>query len=121
MDHRVVFQRLLDALQEGELRSVLHDYVQGRRDRDPLVHDLCLVLAHVSVPKFDWVAWGKTDHAVQLCHDVAAVRSASSDEIRKLATLHVRADRFNGGYLESLCQERAEYLAALLARCAELE
>jgi len=66
------------------------------------------------IESFDWGAWKEWEEF----RDVSRVRSASLDEIRRLLTLHVRAERFGEGHLAEVIE--SGHMAALLRRLGEL-
>ena len=51
------------------------------------------------VSSFDWSEWGNTRQARQLMGGAEAISSATIEELEKLLTFFIRADRFNEGFL----------------------
>jgi len=64
---------------------------------------------------FDWPAW-KSE--AQRFRDRNALETASLEDVRRLLTLHVRADRFNEGHFGEMI--RSGHIAAVLGRLAKL-
>lgn len=64
---------------------------------------------------FDWPAWAGDARRLE---EPAALATASLDEVRRLLTLHVRADRFDEGHLAGVL--RAGHLSAILRRLAAI-
>lgn len=76
------------------------------------------------VAPFDWPAWASSDEGRRLLGDPEAVAAATADDLRRLLTTYVRAERFGDGTLESAyasgmltaIARRAAALADALAR-----
>jgi ADP-ribosyl-[dinitrogen reductase] hydrolase len=64
---------------------------------------------------FDWSTW---EEGRRLVEDPARLSGAGLTTLRKLLTMHVRADRFADGHLAAV--HRSGHLAAILRRVAEL-
>jgi uncharacterized protein DUF6508 len=67
------------------------------------------------VEPFDWMAWVKTDEAKALRDDREALAHATPDQLRRLLTAAIRADRFSE---ESLAWAFETGLMAAIARRA---
>ncbi|HET8785113.1 MAG TPA: DUF6508 domain-containing protein [Candidatus Limnocylindrales bacterium] len=52
------------------------------------------------VEPFDWMAWVETDEGKSLREDREALARATPDQLRRLLTAVIRADRFSEGSLE---------------------
>jgi DNA segregation ATPase FtsK/SpoIIIE-like protein len=63
---------------------------------------------------FDWGAWTEAEQF----RDLARIRTASLEEVRRLITLHVRMDRFSEGHLAEVIT--SGHITALLLRLGEL-
>ena len=61
---------------------------------------------------FDWPAWSKTPEAIGLRGDPGAIEAAGADQLVKLLTCSIRAERFCDGTLA------ADYDSGLLGRIA---
>ena len=70
---------------------------------------------HLLLDGFDWTAW---QGEAQAFMDPQRVATASLEEVRRLLTLHVRAERFNDGHFAKMIREG--HIAALLRRLGEL-
>ena len=51
------------------------------------------------VRRLDWMAWRDTEAGRRLMHDVNAMAQATEDDLARVLTTCVRADRFCEGYL----------------------
>ena len=51
------------------------------------------------VEPFDWMAWAQTDEGKALREDREALAKASADQLKRLLTALIRADRFSEGTL----------------------
>lgn len=70
------------------------------------------------VTAFDWTAWMETDEGRWLREDIAHVAQASADQLAKLSTALVRADRFSEGTLAWAFE--SGLLRAIVSRAAAL-
>lgn len=52
------------------------------------------------VEPFDWMAWVRTNEAKALRDDRAVLAKASPDQLQRLLTAIIRAERFSDGSLE---------------------
>ena len=66
---------------------------------------------------FDWPAW--KEEANELMENPAALAKTDLPTLCKLITTHVRAERFNEGYLAS--QFKSGHLLAILQRLKEIQ
>ena len=67
---------------------------------------------------FDWPAWAQTPEARALRDDRDALAAASADQLARLATWLVRAERFSDGGFEAAFE--SGLLAAMARRAAQL-
>jgi hypothetical protein len=67
---------------------------------------------------WDWPAWMKTEEAITLRDDPAALAAASADKLAKLLTVLIRQDRFVEGGLNSAFE--SGLLTAIVRRAAAL-
>ena len=65
---------------------------------------------------FDWMEWKEAEHYI---NDPTMLRSADEATLRRLLTLHVRADRFNEGHFVEMF--KSGHMTALLRRARELQ
>jgi ADP-ribosyl-[dinitrogen reductase] hydrolase len=64
---------------------------------------------------FDWPSWRGAERYIE---DPAALRSADESTLRRLLTLHSRADRFNEGHFVEMLE--SGHITAILRRAKEL-
>jgi hypothetical protein len=67
---------------------------------------------------FDWSTWARTDEGRRLLEEPAAMADATPEQIARLLTTIIRADRFNEGQLAGAWD--SGYLIRLLDRVAVL-
>ena len=70
------------------------------------------------VGPFDWMAWAQTAEGTALREDRDALAKATPDQLQRLLTTLVRADRFNEGTLEWAFE--SGLMAAIARRAATL-
>ena len=51
------------------------------------------------VRAFDWSTWGRSEDGQRLLNDPDALAQANEDDLAKVITVCIRADRFSEGYL----------------------
>lgn len=78
-------------------------------------HVMSAVYAHHLLVTFDWGAW---QEEARRFLDPQVLARASLDELRRLLTLHVRADRFSEGHFAAMIT--SGHIAAILRRLGEL-
>jgi hypothetical protein len=61
---------------------------------------LAAIRANGWIEPFDWMDWAQTDEATALRDDRAALGRATLDQLQRLLTAVVRAERFSDGTLE---------------------
>jgi len=61
---------------------------------------LAAIRANRWIEPFDWMDWAQTDEATALRDDRAALGRATLDQLQRLLTAVVRAERFSDGTLE---------------------
>ncbi len=105
-EHRPVEVRGGNRLPSGIL---VMPYVEEPREVWTLIE--ALYDNHIILPQFDWGAWRAEAERYQ---DPAAVAVAPLLEVRRLLTLHVRADRFSEGHFSAMV--RSGHIAAVLRR-----
>lgn len=69
-------------------------------------------------PEYDWLSWQRTPDGQRLLRDPAAVAEATAEQLPRLLTVLVRADRFGEGTLAD-AHERG-LLRAIVRRAATL-
>lgn len=70
------------------------------------------------VAPFDWPTWASSDEGRRLLGDREAVAAATPEDLRRLLTTYVRAERFGDGTLESAYA--SGMLTAIVRRAAVL-
>lgn len=70
------------------------------------------------VRPFDWPAWRATEAGQRMMHDPGALAHASVDDLAKVITTCIRAERFRDGYLADAFD--AGLLGRVVARAARL-
>lgn len=70
------------------------------------------------IEPFDWMAWAETPEGKALREDRAALANATPDQLKRLLTTLVRADRFNEGTLGWAFE--SGLMAAITRRAATL-
>jgi hypothetical protein len=74
--------------------------------------------AAVALPGFDWPAWKDTDEARRLLENHAEIAAATPEQLFKLLTMVVRADRFGDGTLAQAYE--SGLLTAIVRRAGTL-
>lgn len=85
------------------------------RMRD-LLHDISAA-GWVS-PEVDWMTWAATEEAQRLHHDRTALAGAAVEDLQRLLTAVVRADRFSEGTIADAVE--SGLLTAIAARAATI-
>jgi hypothetical protein len=104
---------MLDDIERIESRGV----EWNGRDYPPEIDRLMRAVYdhHLIVRGFDWPSW--REEAMRF-EDPEVIRTASLDDVRRLFTMHVRQDRFFGGYFADVTNRG--HISALLRRLVEL-
>lgn len=86
-------------------------WVASRTDADGVTHmpwyepspeaEAFLADARALIVPFDWPAWASSPEGQALLGHPDRVASASADDLRRLVTTYVRAERFGDGTLEN--------------------
>jgi hypothetical protein len=69
-------------------------------------------------PAVDWVAWSQSEDAHRFRDDPSSVADATADDLRRLLTAVIRAERFGDGEIEAAW--RSGLLTAIVRRAAIL-
>ena len=104
------------------------EWVPSRRDDDGALHlgwyepsaeaGAFLADARAWLEPFDWPAWAESAEGQRLLGHPDAVASASAEDLRRLLTVYVRAERFGDGTLEAAFE--SGMLTAIVRRAAAL-
>jgi O-acetyl-ADP-ribose deacetylase (regulator of RNase III) len=78
--------------------------------------DVVAAAAELTLPGFDWPSW--RPEAQRFVDEPARVASADATTLRRLLTLHVRAERFDEGHLSWAVREG--HVAAIVERLAAM-
>ncbi len=67
---------------------------------------------------FEWAEWRSTERGTRLIHDPDAIATANEDDLARVPTTCVRADRFCDGYLSDAYE--AGLIGRVVARAEQL-
>lgn len=104
------------------------EWVPSRRDDDGVLHlgwyepsaeaEAFLADARAWLEPFDWPVWAAAPEGQRLLGHPEEVASASAEDLRRLLTVYVRAERFGDGSLEAAFE--SGMLTAIARRAARL-